>query len=160
MIYPINGVSGYSLGTVTSVIGNPNLKPEKTNSAEIGIDLGFFRNRIAISATYYEARTVDQIFTVAIPFTTGFASAILNAGEISNKGIELSLNINPVKTKTGFNWDIGFNWSKNKNKVESLAPGIQNLFLSGFQEVPFMLLQVNPMVSFMDQGIYGQMMVS
>ncbi|MEO6169316.1 MAG: SusC/RagA family TonB-linked outer membrane protein [Chitinophagales bacterium] len=133
LIYPINGVSGYSLGTVTSVIGNPNLKPEKTNSAEIGVDLGFFKNRVALSATYYEANTSDQIFTVAIPYTTGFASAILNAGEISNKGVELSLNLTPIKNNNGFNWDIGFNWSRNKNRVESLAPGIQNLFLSGFQ---------------------------
>lgn len=132
LIYPLNGVSGFSLGTVTSVIGNPDLKPERTNSFEIGTDLSFVKNRISFSGTYYNERTVDQIFTVAIPYTTGFASVILNAGEIKNEGVELSLNTTPVKTQNGLNWDLGFIWSKNENKVVSLAPGIDNLFLSGF----------------------------
>ena len=130
--YPFNGVSGFSLGTVTSVIGNPDLKPENTNSFEGGIDLGFFRNRLGLSATYYDERTTDQIFTVAIPYTTGFASVILNAGEIRNRGVELSLNTTPVRTKSGLTWTVELNWSKNDNEVVSLSPGIENLFLSGF----------------------------
>lgn len=133
IFYPFNGVGGFSLGSVISVIGNPELKPEKTNSYEAGIDLAFFRNRIGLSATYYHEKTTDQIFTVAIPYTTGFASVILNAGEISNNGVELTLNTTPVKTAGGFRWDMDINWSKNKNKVVALAPGIDNLFISGFQ---------------------------
>ncbi len=131
--YPFNGVGGFSLGTITSVIGNPNLQPEKTNSYEVGVDLAFFRNRIGLSATVYHSKTTDQIFTVAIPYTTGFASAVLNAGEITNDGLEITLNTTPVKTSDGFRWDLNFNWSKNKNKVVALAPGIDNLLIAGFQ---------------------------
>lgn len=133
IIYPFNGVGGFSLGSVISVIGNPNLKPENTNSYEAGFDLAFFRNRIGVSATYYYAKTTDQIFTVAIPYVTGFSAVVLNAGEITNKGVELTLNITPVKTKGGFQWDLEENWSMNRNKVVALAPGIDNLFVSGFQ---------------------------
>src|SRR4030095_10422796 len=101
------------------------------NSFEAGIDLGFFRNRLGFSGTYYDEKTTDQIFTVAIPYSTGFASVILNAGEIRNRGVELSLNATPVRNKD-WNWQLELNWSKNSNEVVSLAPGIQNLFLSGF----------------------------
>lgn len=131
--YPFNGVGGFSRGTITSVIGNPNLEPEKTNSYEVGVDLAFFRNRLGLSATVYHSKTTDQIFTVAIPYTTGFASAVLNAGEITNDGIEITLNTTPVKTSDGFRWDLNFNWAKNNNKVVALAPGIDNLLIAGFQ---------------------------
>jgi len=133
LIYPFNGVGGFSLGSVISVIGNPDLKPENTNSYEAGLDLAFFQNRIGLSGTYYYEKTTDQIFTVAIPYSTGFASVVLNAGEIRNEGVELTLNTTPIKAKSGFTWDLDFNWSMNRNKVVALAPGIDNLFISGFQ---------------------------
>ncbi|MFI5135897.1 MAG: TonB-dependent receptor domain-containing protein, partial [Chitinophagales bacterium] len=133
LIYPFNGVGGFSLGSIISVIGNPNLKPENTNSYEAGLDLAFFQNRIGFSGTYYYEKTTDQIFTVAIPYTTGFSAVILNAGEIRNEGVELTLNTTPIKAKSGFKWDLDFNWSMNRNKVVALAPGIDNLFISGFQ---------------------------
>jgi outer membrane receptor protein involved in Fe transport len=132
LTYPFEGVSGFSLGTTTNVIGNPDLRPEKTNSYEAGLDLAFFNNRLGISATYYYSKTVDQIFTVSIPYTTGFAAVILNAGEIQNEGVELTLNTIPVKSKSGFTWGLDVNWTKNENEVVSLAPGIDNLFISGF----------------------------
>jgi TonB-linked SusC/RagA family outer membrane protein len=132
LTWPINGLTGYQISSATSVIGNPNLKPEHTNSFEAGTDLSFFRNRISLSATYYGSKTTDQIFTVPIAYSTGFASAIFNAGVMSNHGIELTLNTNPVKTKWGLRWDLNFNWSKNVNKVETLKAGVDQLLVAGF----------------------------
>src|SRR5205823_2970671 len=124
------GQPGFSISSSVSVIGNPNLKPEHTNSFEVGADLTFINNRISLSATYYNYKTTEGIYTVPISYTTGYASSILNAANISNKGIELSLNLTPVKLKNTFQWDITLNWSKNNNLVTDLGPGIDNLFLS------------------------------
>ncbi|MCX6292090.1 MAG: SusC/RagA family TonB-linked outer membrane protein [Bacteroidetes bacterium] len=132
IFYPLAGEPGFSISSTTSVIGNPNLKPEHTNSFEVGVDLAFIENRISFNATYYNYKTTDGIFTVPISYTTGFASSLLNAATITNKGVELSLNLTPVKLKNGFQWDVTLNWSKNNNLVTDLAPGIDNLFISGF----------------------------
>ncbi|MBA3649750.1 MAG: SusC/RagA family TonB-linked outer membrane protein [Chitinophagales bacterium] len=131
--FPFNSIPGYQLANGTNVIGNPNLKPEFTNSYEGGLDLSFFKNRLSFNGTYYYSKTTGQIFTVPIAPSTGFAAALLNAGEIRNQGVELTLGITPVKTKGGFQWDLTFNWSTNKSKVVSLATGVDNLFLGGFQ---------------------------
>ncbi|MEO6883003.1 MAG: SusC/RagA family TonB-linked outer membrane protein [Bacteroidia bacterium] len=130
--FPFNGQAGYQISSPTSVIGNSGLLPENTNSYEIGTDLIFFQNRVSLSATYYYENTTDEIFTVPIPYSTGFASALFNLGQVTNKGIELTLNTTPVKLKNGFTWDLGFNWSKNVNEVVALAPGVNSLFLGGF----------------------------
>jgi TonB-linked SusC/RagA family outer membrane protein len=130
--YPLNEVPGFTISNPTSVIGNPKLEPEHTSSFEAGVDLAFYNNRLGLSATYYNYKTTKGIFLVPISYTTGFASSLLNAADISNKGIELTLNATPVKLKNGFQWDLTFNWSKNKNEVTELYQGIDNLFLAGF----------------------------
>jgi len=132
LTFPFNGIAAYQLSNLTQVVGDPILKPERTNSFEGGIDLAFVQNRLSFSGTYYHEKTKDQIFTVPTAASTGFAAAVLNAGEISNSGIELTLNITPIKTKSGLQWDLMFNWSKNTNKVISLYAGIDRLLVAGF----------------------------
>lgn len=129
-----NGVpiGSYQITSTISVIGNPDLKPEKTISYEAGIDLGFLRNRINFTGTYYYSKTNDAILTIPLAYSTGYASKLFNAGVIINRGIELSLNTTPVKTKD-FTWDLNFNWSTNKNRVKELAPGVDKLLIAGFQ---------------------------
>jgi TonB-linked SusC/RagA family outer membrane protein len=130
--FPINGNAGYQISSTTSVIGNPNLKAEKTNSYEIGADLGFLQNRIVLNATAYSSKSTDVILTVPIAFTTGYASELLNAATINNKGLEVTLTGSPVKTRD-FGWDITINWSRNINKVASLAAGVPKVLIAGFQ---------------------------
>ena len=135
VFYPVsfNGVptGAYQITSTVSVIGNPNLQPEKTNSYEIGADLGFLQNRINLNATYYYSKTSEAIFTVPYAYSTGFASKLENAGEIVNKGLEISLNTTPVKTRT-FSWDFNVNFSTNKNTVTKLFNGVQKILLAGF----------------------------
>lgn len=134
IFFPINPGSptgGYQYTSPVSVLGNPDLKPERTSSAELGFDLGFFKNRINLSATYYSSKTADAIFTVPYSYASGFAAKLLNAGEISNKGVELTLTGAPIKA-TNLNWDITVNWSTNKNKVVKLAPGVNKILIAGF----------------------------
>lgn len=130
--FPANGSSGYQISSGTAVIGNSDLKPEKTNSYEGGVDLGFFRSRLNFNATAYYSKSTDVIFPVSIPFSTGFAAKELNAATITNKGLELTLDGTPVQTRYGLKWNIIVNWSRNISKVEQLYPGIQTFFMGGF----------------------------
>lgn len=129
VFFPINGASGFS---ADDILGSPTLRPEKTSSLEIGADLRFLNNRIGLDFTYYNQTSTDQIFAVPIAASSGVLQLISNAGEISNKGMEIVLNATPVKTKD-FRWDMQFNFTRNRNMVVSLAEGIENVFLGGFE---------------------------
>lgn len=126
--FPYNGVGGFQLN---NALGNGNIKPEKTNSYEAGLQLQFFKNRIGIDATYYYSRGNDLIVTAPIAGSTGFQSVTLNAGSIQNKGVELSLTGKPI-AEGPFTWDMQINYSMNRNKVLKLAPGINQITLNGF----------------------------
>ena len=108
---------------------NPNLKNERTNSIEAGLEMAFFNARLGFDLALYKTNSKDQIIPITVSQTTGFQSLMLNAGEIQNKGIELTFNANPVRSGS-FSWDMLINWSKNKNEVVSLYPGITNLRLN------------------------------
>ncbi|MFS8081925.1 MAG: hypothetical protein ACMG51_00625, partial [Ginsengibacter sp.] len=122
--------SAGSIGGITNIIiPNPDLKPTRTKSIEFGTDLRFFKDRIGLEFTYYSARSRDQINYIDVPTTTGYAKKILNAGTVSNRGIELLLTGKVIASKN-VNWNISFNAAHNKNIVESLADGVSYLTLS------------------------------
>ncbi|MBN2639617.1 MAG: SusC/RagA family TonB-linked outer membrane protein [Bacteroidales bacterium] len=130
---PFGSVNMY---TVPSTKRNPDLKPEKTKSWETGLDLNFLQRRLNFSLTLYKTNTYNQILPVAVSRTTGYAYKYINAGNIQNKGIELTVNGTPVKTKD-FTWNINVNWTANRNKVielyQSATDTITNLQLNSYQ---------------------------
>lgn len=101
---------------------DPNLQPEDTKSIELGTELKFFKNRLGIDITYYDAKTYNQIFTVGVSASSGYTGALLNGGSISNKGVEIQVYASPVKQAGGLNWDILLNYTKNVNKVIEIDP--------------------------------------
>jgi outer membrane receptor protein involved in Fe transport len=111
---------------------NNQLKPEKTKSREIGLEMAFFKNRLGFDVTYYQANSINQIIPAEVSAATGYSRKWINAGEIENKGIELSLYATPVRTKD-FSWTVNVNWARNRNKVLSLKEGLKNLQLGSFQ---------------------------
>ncbi|MGJ1286491.1 SusC/RagA family TonB-linked outer membrane protein [Sphingobacterium spiritivorum] len=121
---------GVPLATFTEVIPDPDLKNELTTSVEFGADLRFLNNRMNFSFTYYNANTKNQILDIPIAPSSMFKVNRINAGEISNKGIEFVLGGTPVKTSGGFQWETSFNFNRNRNMVKSLAPGV-DVFLLG-----------------------------
>ena len=130
-----NGTPGYTTATLaptSTIIGNPNLTPESTNSFEVGLDLAFLQNRISLNATYFNEKSSNLLLAVPIPYSSGAADYEENAGSTTNNGVELTLNLTPLKLKNGFKWDIIANWSEYRNKVVALAPGVQQILLSGF----------------------------
>lgn len=118
---------GYSRSTVQ---GNPNIKPERKKEFEVGADLRFWNDRISLSGTYYRNKTVDAIFSVQVPATTGFTTRNDNAASIENKGVELDMGVTWLK-KGNATITTSANWSRNINKVLSLK-GIESYFLAGF----------------------------
>jgi len=130
--YNVNIPPGAPSTSVDNQKKNPNLKPEKTESFEVGLEMKFLRNRLSFDLAYYKTNSIDQIFGVPVSRATGFEEKILNAGEIENKGVELSISGNPVRTDN-FNWTAMVNWTKNKNEVVSLEDGIETLQLGDFQ---------------------------
>ena len=130
--FPISGNSGYEISSTISTIGNPNLRAEKTESYELGTDLGFFNNLVVLNATAYYSKSTGVILVVPIAYSTGFSSQLLNAATITNKGLEITLSTSPVKNDK-FRWDLNFNFARNINKVVSLATGIPKVLIAGFQ---------------------------
>jgi TonB-linked SusC/RagA family outer membrane protein len=110
-------------------IANADLKPESTTGIELGADLKFLRGRIGLDFTYYDQSTKDQILNVDISRSTGYTSLTLNAGEITNKGIEVTLMGTVLSNPTGLTWDLGLNFSRNTNEVVELAEGLKALTL-------------------------------
>jgi len=130
--YVVGAPFNQALYLLPATKNNPNLKPESTNSLEAGLEMRFLNNRAGFDLAVYKTNSKDQIMPVTLSQTTGYASWYVNAGEIENKGIELSLNLVPIQT-SAFKWSMDVNFAKNVNKVLSLYPGISNLQLGSFQ---------------------------
>lgn len=111
-------------------IANSTLKPEITTGTELGLDVRFLKGRIGLDVTYYDQLSRDQILAVEISKSSGYNSRVLNAGKISNKGLEVVLTGTPVKTASGFNWETTLNFSRNRNKVLELAEGLTTYTLA------------------------------
>jgi len=106
-------------GIAPAGLPNPDLKWETTKQFNIGADIEFFNERIALSIDYYSNLTSDLLFNRPISMTSGFSSITTNIGELENKGIELSLNTINIRN-SDFEWSTRFNLSRNKNKILSL----------------------------------------
>ncbi|MGV8945805.1 MAG: SusC/RagA family TonB-linked outer membrane protein [Lutibacter sp.] len=118
--------------SINSTKKNPDLKSEKTQSIETGLEMYFLNRRLGFDLSLYKTNTKDQIMPVAISPASGYSFKYVNAGEIENKGVEVSLFVTPYKTED-FKWDMNVNWSKNKSKVLSLFEEVENLQLGSFQ---------------------------
>lgn len=101
-----------------------DLKNELTTSWELGTDLRFFQNRVSLDMTYYNSKTSNQILRLPISNASGYSSEVINAGEIQNKGVEITLGVTPFKTEM-FQWDVNANFSANRSKVVELDGKIQ-----------------------------------
>ena len=116
--------AGYTIGMINnSTQPNKDLKPTRTNSFELGLEMKFLNNRLSLDMTYYNQLSKDQIIGLASTTTSGYSYRLINAGEIENKGIEIALNGRVLAFKD-FAWDAGVNFSKNINKVKSLIEGM------------------------------------
>jgi TonB-linked SusC/RagA family outer membrane protein len=105
--------------SAASIALNANLKPETTTSGEAGFEAGFLKDRIRLDFSVYNTNSINQILNVDVSQATGYNQQLINGGRINNKGLEVQLTATAVKTHD-FNWDVTFNYSRNKSKVIAL----------------------------------------
>ncbi|GHU76730.1 SusC/RagA family TonB-linked outer membrane protein [Bacteroidia bacterium] len=128
MIYPIGSVTAY---TLNDRVYDPNLKPQNTKSYELGTDLTFLNGLVSLDYTYSRQNITGQIFPVPLAGSTGSGDLMTNGGSVHTNTHEVTLGLNPVKTKN-INWDLAFNFTKIDNYVDELAEGVESIFLGGF----------------------------
>ena len=115
--------------TNSEFLVNPNLKPESTSAFEVGLDLGFLKNRLRLTVDYYLNTTKDQILRAPVSQASGATQKLINAGEIESQGFEILLNATPIVYE-GFKWDVTLNWNMNRAKVVTLGPDIESFVIA------------------------------
>ena len=112
--------------SAASPVPNPDLQPLTSTTYEGGIEAGFFDNRLGLDVTLYNRRTTKDIVMSNIAASSGYTSAVLNVGELSNKGVEVLVTGVPVR-QSNFTWDVSYNVAYNKSEIIQLAEGISSL---------------------------------
>jgi TonB-linked SusC/RagA family outer membrane protein len=115
----------------STIIGNPELKPERQREFEFGFDLGVFGDRAQIEATYYDKLTTDLVLSVPVAASTGATQQFQNIGELTNKGVELALNTVNIDGPT-FAWRSRLTWAANRNRITQLFAGTDTLPVFGY----------------------------
>lgn len=130
--FPIPQQGGINAFVQSAQLGNPDLKPESTVETEFGLELRFLNGRARTEVSYYDKKSYDQIFDVPASPSTGFTTITRNAGDLRNRGWEFTANAVPIRTRSGFDWSITANWSRNKSSVIELAEGVPSIYLAGY----------------------------
>ncbi|MBP1651320.1 MAG: TonB-dependent receptor plug [Bacteroidetes bacterium] len=124
----IPSVGGYLIGGVaTDKVPYENLKPSISRSYETGLNMVFFDNRINLDLTWYHSNTRNQILNAPISPTSGYTSAVINSGDVSNEGVEISLGGRPICNKD-FKWQVNANFARNRNKIISLSSLVSDYY--------------------------------
>jgi TonB-linked SusC/RagA family outer membrane protein len=111
---------------------NQFLRPENMTEYEVGLEMAMFKNRVTFDVSYYNRKTTDLITPVDGSSSSGASSVFMNAGDMVNEGIEVSLNVVPFKSED-FSWRLGFNFARNRNKVTKLSEDVHYLQLASLQ---------------------------
>jgi TonB-linked SusC/RagA family outer membrane protein len=138
--FPFREVTAY---TQSTQLGNPELKPESTLEHEVGLELRLLDGRARADISLYTKSSYDQIFEVPSSAVTGYTSITRNAGDLRNKGIEVSLRGAPIQTPQ-LTWSVGVNWAKNESKVLELAPGVTSIALAGYSWPQIRIMEDQP----------------
>ena len=137
--FPFRGLPGMSTPTTST---DPNLTPEFSTEIELGTQLDFFNNRLGIDFAWYDRRSTDQIAPVSVPASTGYQYMVTNFGELQNTGVELGLNIVPVRLPNSLEWSIFSTFTKNRSEVLSLTGDEERIVLAGLFGDPSPVLEV------------------
>ncbi|MGA1364926.1 MAG: TonB-dependent receptor domain-containing protein, partial [Schleiferiaceae bacterium] len=123
--FPFMGQTGF---TYSNTLGNPDLTPEFTVTTEFGTEFRLFKDRVNVDLTYFNQESRDLIIAVPVAGSSGFTSAFINAGSMYNRGIELVVGADLVKSED-FTWNASVTYTRNRNKVTALAEGVDVISL-------------------------------
>ena len=124
--FPFSGLGGFALQTN---LANPNIRPEQVKEKEIGADFGFLHSRVTFGADFYDQQLSNGIVKASLPYSSGYATALVNAANTDNRGVELDLKGNIIQTK---NWTVSakVNYTYNRTMVKSINGGVTSLNIS------------------------------
>ena len=117
----IGGLPAYGL---PGTIGNPNIKPERLNETELGLDGAFLNNRMSLEATYYNRKLTDLLVRPQLAPSTGINATTVNGGEMTTKGYEFGLTLVPIQ-RNNFTWTSRTTWFQSRADITSFPPGVQ-----------------------------------
>lgn len=126
-VFPFGPISTAFSGP--RILPNSDLRPQRQNAFEIGAELKLLDNRVNVDVNYYNSATKDQLIPIDVAISTGYFAKYVNVGLVRNKGVEVALNVVPVKT-ANLTWGFDFNFSRNKQVVEKLTEGLAHYGLA------------------------------
>jgi len=126
-----NGGTILNRNAISQRLGNPNLEPELHTEVELGIESRFLNNRVGVDLSLYNKNSEDLIIDLDLDPATGATETTVNAADLNNKGIELGLNIVPVRNQN-FNWNINLNYTRNRSEVQQIFPGVDQVTIAGY----------------------------
>jgi TonB-linked SusC/RagA family outer membrane protein len=141
ILLPIGGVNGYEF---SGLLGNSALKPEMTTEYEIGFESNFFKKRVNLDVAVYDKSTKDLLVNRPLPTSTGYTSQVANIADINNQGIEVSLNLVPIRTKN-FQWDFTTTFTKNNSEVTDIKGDADKQLLASNYGVTFNAVEGQPL---------------
>ncbi len=129
--YQINlDPNGNPIASTNPILYNDNLRSELIKSYEVGLDLRFFNNRLGFDMAWYKTNSTRQLLNIPLDPFSGYKYKKINAGDIQNQGLEMTLNGSILQNQKGLNWNATANFSTNKSKIKSLAPGVTQYALA------------------------------
>jgi TonB-linked SusC/RagA family outer membrane protein len=140
----VDGIGNVVTSRLPSLLANPNLKPELLTETEFGIESQMFKNRVKLDFSFYNRIAKDQIINRPLDPSAGFTETFINAGTISNKGVEISLGGTPLKA-ANLTWDVTVNFTKNISKVKSLPDGSSEILVNGYSNLGNFAIEGQPM---------------
>lgn len=132
------------------VAGNSSISPEISIEREIGLDVGFWQNRISLEATFYHTNINNMILNIPVPGSSGFDDQLKNAGSMWNEGVEVSLNASPLRSES-FSWSTSLIYSRNYNLVTNLN-GVDHVSIYGFTGIENVAIVGRPLGVFLAKG--------
>ncbi|MCX8019210.1 MAG: SusC/RagA family TonB-linked outer membrane protein [Chitinophagaceae bacterium] len=130
--------------SISNRLANPDLKPELLSEFEWGLEGKFFKNIVSVDLTLYRRLSKDQILDRQLDPSTGFTVQSINAGNVTNKGIELGLGVTPVNNKN-WRWELNANFTLNRNKVSDLPDDIKQIVIDGFSNEGLFAINGHPL---------------
>ncbi|WP_343669204.1 SusC/RagA family TonB-linked outer membrane protein [Chitinophaga sp.] len=121
LTFPYNGQNGF---LISSGLGNANLKNELQKELELGLEMKFLDNRLGFETSWFDRKMTDGLVGgIALPNSTGYATTTINSARMETKGLEVLLNVTPVRTKD-FSWDVTMTYTKMNSKVQEIGAGL------------------------------------
>jgi len=130
-----DGITDIVTNSNGSSLGNPNLKPERIDELEFGVEATLFKNRLTLDASIYRRVTNNLIIFRPLDPSTGYSGTQTNIGKINNDGIEIDLGYDLFKSDKGFNWNVAVNYSTNKSEVKDLGQDTDIVHFGGFSNL-------------------------